>query len=42
VPLISALLKQRQVDLHKFEASLVYSEFQDRAKERNPASKNLN
>jgi hypothetical protein len=38
MPLISALGKQRQVDLHKFQASLVYriSSRTVRATQRNP------
>jgi hypothetical protein len=43
MPLISALRRQRQVDLIEFEASLVYrvSSRTARATQRNPVSKKL-
>jgi hypothetical protein len=42
--LVPALLRQRQVDLYEFEASLVYrvSSRTARATQRNPVSKNKN
>jgi hypothetical protein len=42
IPVVSALEKQRQVDLYKFQTSLVYrvSPRTVRATKRNPASRN--